>query len=83
MSGFGPIGEVAARLAEVRLAGYSRPDLLALSSSHFGPKCDIDFILVTKAPAKARGLGGDLPEWAGKYCGTRGSAEHRGQAICP
>jgi hypothetical protein len=32
------IGEVAARLAEVRLAEYSRLDLLTLSFSHFDPK---------------------------------------------
>jgi len=32
-----PIGEVAARLAEARLAGYSGRDLLTLSSSHFDP----------------------------------------------
>ena len=33
-----PIGEVAARLAEVRLAGYSGPDLLTLSSSRSDTK---------------------------------------------
>ena len=32
-----PIGEVAARLAKVRLAGYSGRDLLTLSSSRFDP----------------------------------------------
>jgi hypothetical protein len=32
------IGEVAARLAEVRLAEYSRLDLLTLSFSHFDPR---------------------------------------------
>ena len=33
-----PIGEVAARLAKVRLARYSGRDLLTLSSSRFDPE---------------------------------------------
>jgi len=33
-----PIGEIAARVAEVRLAGYGGRDLLTLSSSRFDPE---------------------------------------------
>ena len=33
-----PIGEVAARLAKVRLARYSGRDLFTLSSSRFDPE---------------------------------------------
>jgi hypothetical protein len=36
------MGEVAGRLIEVGLVGWSGLDLLTLSSSDFGPEADID-----------------------------------------
>jgi hypothetical protein len=47
-----PIGEVAARLAKVRLAGYSGRDLLTLSSSRFDPKPTIPtFVVISHSVA--------------------------------
>ena len=78
---FWPISEVAARLVEVRIVGYSGPDLLTLSFSRFDPqltKTDASQSLIRCA--RYAGLPGGERGWGSFFHGAPCAAISAGLA---